>query len=81
MTPDPIDRLILTLLDRPPLAAGAVIALLVVVAFSVLVVQELVVAVWFFVLVFLIYLAWRFVRAFERLAGAVDRYLDDRTEE
>lgn len=77
MTSDPVDRAISSLLDRPALAAGAGLALLGILAIAVFVVQEVFIVLWFFGLVFVFYLVWRFIRAFELMARAVDRYVDD----
>lgn len=81
MASDPVNRVSLVLLQRPVLAAALGLLVLVGLLYSVLVAQELFVAVWFVVLVFFAYLAWRFVQAFELVARAVDRYVDEQRDE
>ncbi|NIS30106.1 MAG: hypothetical protein GWN07_07700 [Actinobacteria bacterium] len=53
-------------------AAAAVLVVL----YAVFVQQALFLVIWLAVAAFLIYLAWRFVRAHERLAGAAERLAD-----
>jgi heme O synthase-like polyprenyltransferase len=51
----------------------AVVLGVAVLLYSVLVVQQILAAVALLLWVFVVYLAWRFVRAHERLAGAAER--------
>lgn len=57
----------------------AVVLGVVVLLYSVLVAQQILAAVALLLWVFVVYLAWRFVRAHERLAGAAERLADERT--
>ncbi|WP_201741540.1 hypothetical protein [Salinigranum halophilum] len=57
----------------------AAVVLLVVFLYSVLVVQQLLAVVALSLWGFVVYLAWRFVRAHERLAEAADRLASDAT--
>ena len=73
--PSPVDGV-----DRDSLLMlVAAVALLVVFVYSVLVVQQLLAVVALSLWGFVVYLAWRFVRAHERLADAADRLASDAT--
>lgn len=81
MASDPVVRTSSALVERPAIAIALALAGVVVLLYSVLVAQELFLALRFFVIVFFAYLAWRFVRAFELVARAMNRYVDDNREE
>lgn len=64
--------------ERPLLAAVGAVVLVATLAYAILVAQQVLVAIWFLVTLFLVSLAWRFVVAVESIADAADRYVDDR---
>ena len=62
--------------DRPAVAAGLALLVALIAAYTVLIRQEILLVAWFLVLLFLVHLALRFVRAVERIAGAVEALAD-----
>lgn len=77
MAPD-ADTLLVRLSRRPWLTLAAVVSVLLLLAYATLIQQELLLAVWVLLVAFFAYLALRFIRAFERLAGAAERLAEDR---
>ncbi len=55
---------------------GAVVLYALLIAYAVIVVQQVLVVVWFGLVLVVLYLSWRFVVAVERIAGAVERIAD-----
>ena len=62
------------------LRIGAVVIGLLLLLYSVVVAQQILAAVALLLWVFVVYLAWRFVRAHERLASAAERLAGDDTD-
>jgi hypothetical protein len=62
------------------LRVGAVVLGLLLLLYSVVVAQQILAAVALLLWVFVVYLAWRFVRAHERLADAAERLATGRDE-
>ena len=81
MAPDPIGTWVAAVAERPVTATIGALVLVAVLAYAVLVVQQVLEAVWFLVSLFLVVLAWRFVIAVESIASAIDRYVDDRVDD
>lgn len=75
--PDAPARLTARLHARPRLALGAAVAAVLVLLYAAFVQQELFVVVWLLLVAFFAHLALRFVRAFERIAGAAARLASD----
>ena len=71
---DPLQRL----LDRPRIAAIGALLLALLLGAAVFVLQELFMALWFLLLLFIVHLVLRFVRAFERIAGAMEELAEGR---
>lgn len=67
------DRLLSLWAKRPWQTAAAAIVGVAVVAYAILIQQELLLAVWLLLAGFFVHLALRFVRAVERIAGAAER--------
>ncbi|MFB6353763.1 MAG: hypothetical protein ABEJ92_06720 [Halobacteriales archaeon] len=73
----PEERLLDTVATNPLRSLAVAAAGVLVLAYAVLVAQQLLLAIWLLLTGFLVYLLVRFVRAHERLAGAAERLADD----
>lgn len=73
---DPVRTVLFGLAGNPGRSLAVAVAVLVVLLYAVLIQQELLLVVWLLLTGFLVYLFWRFVRAHERIAGAVERLAD-----
>lgn len=74
---DPVATTVASLAGSPGRTLALAVAVVLLVAYAVLIQQELFLVIWLLVVGFLVYLVWRFVRAHERLAGAAERLAND----